>query len=57
MKYRSFEEWLRLVDSHIRNKCGLSHLDLPDWCYRDAYDDGVTPATAAARAIKAAKEY
>lgn len=54
---RSFDDWLKIVDYTIRKRVGLSHLDLPDWCYRDAYDDGVAPAVAAGRAIKAAKEY
>ena len=31
--------------------------DLPDYCYADAFEDGVKPATAARRAIGAAQEY
>lgn len=55
---RSFDDWLKIVDYVIRRRTdGLTRNDLPDWCYRDAYDDGVQPAVAAARAIKAAKKY
>lgn len=56
MPKQTFEEWLRAVDAAISAKCGLTHDDLPDCCYRDWYDDGVSAKSAAARAIKAARE-
>jgi hypothetical protein len=52
---RSFDEWMREVDRAIARKAGLSALDLPDVPYRDWYEDGVRPASAAAKAIRNAK--
>jgi hypothetical protein len=52
----TFDEWLKAVDTIITAKLGLSRDDLPDCCYRDWYDDGVTPKTAAFRAIRNASE-
>lgn len=49
---KTFEEWMKEVDAQLRKKVGLTHLDLPDCCYRDWYDDGVRPSTAANRAVK-----
>ena len=49
---QSFEDWMRAVDRAVSSKIGLSVYDLPDCCYRDWYDDGVRPASAASRAIK-----
>lgn len=51
-----FEKWIKAVDAHIAAFCGLGSDDLPDCCYRDWYDSGVSPAAAAKRAIKNAKE-
>lgn len=42
-----FRAWLAKVDAAIARKCGLSHLDLGDWRYRDAYEDGLSPAHVA----------
>jgi hypothetical protein len=51
----SFEQWMVKVSAAIGKKAGgLDADDLPDFCYRDAYDDGSTPAQAARAAIKAA---
>ena len=41
---RTFEDWMAEVDRWLEDKCGLSSLDLPDACYRDAYDDGESAA-------------
>jgi hypothetical protein len=52
-----FNEWMRKVDEAIATKlCGMIAADLPDCPYRDWFDDGVKPSTAAARAIRAARE-
>lgn len=52
----SFDDWMKLVDFHIaRMLSGLTSDDLPDYLYRDAYDDGHIPHTVARRAIRAAK--
>jgi hypothetical protein len=51
-----FQQWMKNVDLIIQRKTGLSAYDLPDYCYRDAYEDDIAPLTAANRAIKAALE-
>lgn len=51
----TFDAWMKLVDSLVQRKTGLSVYDLPDCAYRDWYDDGKTPASAAAKAVKLAK--
>lgn len=57
MARKSFEDWMKEVDVHLRTLCYLSHLDLPDVCYHDWYDDGVSAKTAAKRAFKNANSY
>lgn len=51
----SFDEWKRIVDNEIIKRTGLSADDLPDYCYRDDYEDGRKPQWSAVAAIKAAK--
>ena len=47
-----FEEWMRDVDAIIASKLGgFDSNDLPDMCYRDWHEEGMTPKSAAARAI------
>jgi hypothetical protein len=48
----SFEAWLEQIDRILP----CHHDDLPDVCYRDWYDDGVSPSQAAKRALKNASE-
>lgn len=52
-----FDAWMVKVDAIIQKKCGLSYLDLPDYCYADEYEDGASPAEAAKAAIKAAGSF
>lgn len=47
---RGFALWLLMVDRAIGF---LSHRDLADWHWRDAYDDGVSPREAAEEAVHA----
>lgn len=51
----SFEAWMAKVNAYVEKLAGLSADDLPDCCYRDWYDDGVSPANAARRALKCAE--
>jgi len=53
---KTFEAWMILVNDAIWAKAGCFADDLPDVCYRDWYDDGMSPKAAASRAIKSAKE-
>jgi hypothetical protein len=52
----SFAVWMAQVDSILDEKTGLSYRDLPDCCYMDWYEDGVSPRSAACRAMRAANE-
>ncbi len=54
---QTFETWMAKVDLVLDKLCGLDSHDLPDWMYCDAFDDGMSPATAAKKALKAAKEF
>ena len=42
-----FRDWLRLVDTELAKRCGLSHDDLADQPWRAWYDERMTPAQAA----------
>jgi hypothetical protein len=53
----TFAEWLIRVDRIVQDQTGLGAEDLPDWNYREAYEQGVPPLTAAKRAIRAAKSF
>ena len=53
---RTFEEWKEAVDEEVFARTGLSADDLPDVCYRDWYDDDVSPASAARRALRSAMD-
>lgn len=39
-----FQVWMDDMDEILDDACGFTHLDLPDWNYRDAFDAGRTPA-------------
>ena len=49
---RSFEAWMKAIDSILTRYRGLSAYDLPDCCYRDWYDDRLRPVHAANRALR-----
>jgi hypothetical protein len=53
----TFEQWKKEVDIALLAKCAMDSECLPDWGYRDAYDDGINPRTAASLALRAAKDY
>ena len=52
----TFAQWLRAVDAKVGQLCGMSYRDLPDYCYADAYADGVSPALTAKRVVRSAME-
>ena len=54
---KSYEQWMYEVNSACDLACGLSVDDLPDYCFRDAYDSGKSPKSVAKSAIRSAKEY
>jgi hypothetical protein len=51
---QTFEAWMAAVDAQVQALAGCSVHDLPDCCFADWYADGVTPRTAAQRAISRA---
>ena len=50
-----FAAWLRDVDNHVANMCGLGMNDLPDVCYADWFEDGMSPRAAARKAVRSAE--
>ena len=54
---KTFDQWMQEVNRAVEHLVGLSADDLPDWNYRDAYDDGASPSSAARQAIRAARDY
>jgi hypothetical protein len=53
---KNFENWMRAADEACAKKTGLSIHDLPDCPYHDWYEDGYTPAQAASKAIRYARD-
>ena len=51
-----FDAWKAKVNHFCVRKCGMTTDDLPDCCYRDWYEDGVTASSAAARAVRAVRD-
>ena len=47
-----YEVWMYQLDELCWSKFGVSINDLADCCYRDWYEDGLTPARAFRRAQK-----
>lgn len=47
---------MKAVDRELRQRCGLTHLDLPDRLWRDAYDDGDSPEAAALDCLQSEAE-
>jgi hypothetical protein len=56
MFHLSFDEWMRAVDAQVEALAGCNIYDLPDCCYPDWYDDGLSPREAAQRAIRNAND-
>ena len=43
---QEFETWLAAMDAIFMQHYGLSYIDFPDWTWRDAFEDGLTPTEA-----------
>lgn len=52
-----FAHWLERVDRYMVEATGLRRDDLPDVAYADMYEDGVSPRSAARRAIRNAQSF
>ncbi len=48
----AYEVWMSRVDAACEKIAGVSIHDLPDCCYADWHEEGLTPAQAARRAIR-----
>lgn len=46
MKTKTFSAWMKQVEMKLLNTIGLSHLDLPDFPFRDWFDDGISVSEA-----------
>jgi len=55
-KKMEFDDWLQKVDDILIRNTGMSYRDLPDCPYADWHEQGVAPKSAAAKAVKRAKE-
>lgn len=53
---QKFKYWIDKVDTEVEKRVCMSVHDLPDCPYRDWFEDGVSPVSAARKAIKNAKE-
>jgi hypothetical protein len=50
----TFDEWMKKVDATVQHVMGCSVYDLPDYPFKDAYDDGCSYGNVASKVMKAA---
>lgn len=43
----NFETWMNRVDNRLVSLVGVTSADLPDQCYYDYWEDGISPTAAA----------
>jgi hypothetical protein len=48
----TFKVWMAKVDALIEAKYGVTTADLIDHCYDDWFEDGMTAAAAAKKAVR-----
>ena len=48
---KNFETWMAEVDRRLVLACGMGVDDLPDYNYRDAFDEGISPKEIANEAL------
>lgn len=48
---RDFDTWMEKADQCLLRNMGISIYDLPDKCYRDWFESGMSPGTAAYKAL------
>jgi len=49
---KQFEAFMAKVDGCLEAICGLSNMDLPDYCYRDAFEGDEKPSYVAIEVLK-----
>ena len=47
-----FKEWMRALNRHVSAKLGIDAGDLPDLCFRDFFEDEMTPKEGAEHALE-----
>ena len=47
-----FNAFMAKVDGCLEAICGLSNMDLPDYCYRDAFEGDEKPSYVAIEVLK-----
>ena len=50
----SFQVWMKKVNAAIEAKCGMTADEIEDTNYSEMWERGVTPKSAAAKAVKQA---
>ena len=53
----TYAEWFARVNTLLIKDCGWGINDLPDYCYKEAYDAGDTPSECMRDVIKNAEGY
>jgi uncharacterized protein (DUF924 family) len=56
MARKTFTNWLNDVDGHITRLCDMNIDDLPDFAYREAYENGATALQTARAAVRTAHD-
>jgi len=52
----TYDRFMEHVDSLLVSMCGMDSSELPDYHYRDDYEDDVSPKNAARGAIRRARD-
>ena len=55
-KEQHFRIWMKQVDAWLSFHAGVTHEDMTDYCYQDAFDRGTSSTTAAKAAYRRAMQ-
>jgi hypothetical protein len=50
----AFEDWMKVVNQHVINSCGLGIEDIPDYDYWSSWNHGMSPEDVAQEALEEA---
>ena len=50
----AFEDWLKIVNRHVIDSCGLGIEDIPDYDYWNSWNAGMPPEEVAQEALEEA---
>lgn len=54
---KNFLEFMDRVEKELLLLCGMTSDCLPDWLYRDSWENNISPEQTAKAAIRNAREY